>query len=123
MFRTLSPCRNPIERPVINVAKKEVTPRLRRLLVALAISVALNGVLAAPSLSIDVQQSPPSRTEKILDVLTGPSTAFAEWLAPPGHGGTHFVVATAVAILCSIVFYAVLTWVVLSLPVWWRNRQ
>lgn len=94
-----------------------------RVAIALLISIALNGFLFAVSLSINPrEQVPTSRVERIVDALSTPSSAFAEWVAPQGHGGTHFVVALMAAIISSLVFYAALAWVVLSLPVWWRHR-
>jgi hypothetical protein len=95
-----------------------------RIRIALIISGILNGFLVAASLSINPRgQDPTPMADRIIGVLTAPSTAFSEWIAPPGHGGFHFVIALIAAIISSILFYAVLAWVVLSLPAWWRHRS
>ncbi len=89
----------------------------RRVLTAFLISFVLNCILVALSFSIDPRRYPPSTFEKIVDVLDAPAGAMTDWLAP-GHGGTQ----VAVGIVFSLAIYAVLTWVALSLPVWWRHR-
>jgi len=97
--------------------------RFRRITIAFLISIALNSLLFAMSLSINpAKPVPPSGVGRIVDALSAPSSAFAEWVAPRGHGGAHFVIALIAAVVSSVVFYAALAWVVLSLPVWWRHR-
>jgi hypothetical protein len=94
-----------------------------RVRIAFILSVVLNVFLFVVSLSINPsRKGSTSETARVLDVLSAPSTAFAEWIAPRGHGGAHFVVALIAAIVSSVVFYAALAWVVLSLPIWWRHR-
>jgi len=95
----------------------------RRLAIAFLISIGLNSFLFAVSLSINPHNpAPTSGVERIVDALSAPSSAFAEWIAPPGHGGAHFVIALIAAVVFSVCFYAALAWVLVSLPVWWRHR-
>jgi hypothetical protein len=57
-----------------------------------------------------------------VNVLGGPGGSFAEWLVPPGHDAAYFLGGAAVSILVSLIFCTLLAWVVVSLPVWWRDR-
>jgi len=96
----------------------------RRIVIAFLISIALNSFLFAVSLSINPRNPVPpnSGVQRIVDVLAAPSSAFAEWVAPRGHGGAHFVITLIAAVVSSVGLYAALAWVLLSLPVWWRHR-
>jgi hypothetical protein len=95
----------------------------RRVRIAVLISIALNTVLFVLASIIDARGGSFPRTERILDVLGEPSKAITEWIVPTGHDAAYFLGGALVSILSSIVFYAVLTWVTLSLPAWWRSRQ
>ena len=90
---------------------------LRRFHSALAISFCLNIALLAIDFSIDPLRRELSRTERLVVALLGPADALTTRLVP-GHGGTQ-IAAFAVF---SFAFYAVMAWVFLSLPVWWRRR-
>jgi hypothetical protein len=90
---------------------------LRRIASALLISVALNGVLLTIEFSIDPRREKLSSIEDIVVDLLKPAEALTSWLAP-GHGGAQFVALS----VFSVVVYAVVTWLVLSLSVWWRHR-
>jgi hypothetical protein len=95
----------------------------RRLAIAFLISIALNSFLFAVSFSINPRNPVPnSGVQRIVEALSAPSSTFAEWVAPRGHGGAHFVIALIAAVASSVGFYAALAWVILSLPVWWRHR-
>jgi hypothetical protein len=85
--------------------------------IAFLISIALNGILLAIASSVDPRQENLSRVASAANALLKPAEALTEWLAP-GHGGTQIVVLFG----SSVVVYAVVAWVVLSLPVWWRHR-
>ena len=89
--------------------------QLRRILIALTISVTLNIILGIVASFIYGQrdQRHPIIAE-LLDVLGRPATAIGEHLAPSGHSATHFFVAAAIAAIFSLIFYAFLTWVALS---------
>ena len=84
---------------------------------ALAISVCLNVALFAIDFSIDPLRRELSRTQQLVVALLGPADALTTRLVP-GHGGAQIA---ALAVF-SFVFYAVVAWVFLSLPVWWRER-
>ena len=107
-----------LRRIIMNLLK-----RYRRIAISFLFSLALNSLLFAVSLSINPRKPvPTSGMQRIVDALSAPSSTFAEWVAPGGHGGTHFVIALIAAVASSLVFYAALAWVILSLPVWWRHR-
>ena len=90
--------------------------QLQRLAIALLASILWNCVLiATPFFTV---RFPSSRIGRVMDALGRPGGAFAEWLLP-GHDAPQVVLI----ITSSVVFYAVLMWVTLSLPVWWRSRQ
>jgi hypothetical protein len=97
--------------------------RSRRLLIAFVIALLLNGILMATGASIKSEQNHPSTTEKVLEALSKPSAAFSEWLVPPGHDAAYFIGGAEVSIVFSVLFYAALVWVIISLPAWWRDRQ
>lgn len=105
-----------MDRITINMTKT------RRVLVACVTSVVLNGAVLGLGASIDSDQHPAPLTSKILDVLGAPGSAAGYWPAPTGHGAAHFVGGALIEVLSSIIFYAALAWVVLSLPLWLRQR-
>jgi len=90
---------------------------LWHIMIAFLVSIALNGVLLAVASSIDPTQENLSRAASIANALLKPAGAFTEWLAP-GHGGAQIVVLFG----SSVVVYAVVAWVAISLPGWWRQR-
>ena len=92
--------------------------QLWRVAVAFLVSLALNGVLLAIASSIDPRQENLSRIASIANALLRPADALTEWLAS-GHGGAQIVIL----FVSSVVVYTVVTWVALSLPVWWRHRE
>jgi len=94
----------------------------RRILLAAVFSLLVNGILIALSVSFKPLQYSSSRIVGIASDIAKPPMALAEWLVPPGADGGHFIEWALTAILLSIVFYASLTWFVLSMPDWWRNR-
>jgi hypothetical protein len=100
-----------------------INQRRWRVKAALITSLAINGVLVLIGLSINPRQYPASRFASFLAALTAPSTALAEWIAPHGHDAPHFAGAAVIAIVSSVLFYAIFVWFLLSLPIWWRQRQ
>jgi len=96
--------------------------RYRNLLIALMVSIALNGILAVVAFiasSKHGQRLP--RVARLLDLLATPSNAIAERLAPPGHGAAHFIEGAIAAAISSVFFYAILVW--LALAIWTRVHQ
>lgn len=94
-----------------------------RLRIAILISLMLNGVLIVLALTVANRQDRSSSIVKLLDMLTSPSTAIAEFVAPRGHDAAHFVGGAIAAIVTSIVLYGLLGWFLLSLPLWWKRRR
>jgi hypothetical protein len=90
---------------------------------AVLISLFINSLFVLIILATGRPQITPTRTQRIVAALTGPATALGEWSAPRRHDGIHFVGGAVIAILSSVLFYAVVQWFLLSLPVWWRERQ
>ena len=87
-------------------------PKLRRILLALLISIVLNGVLISSGPL--TEHHPASAIARALDLLSRPAGAFTEWLVPAGHDAVHILGAVAVSAMSSIVFYALLAWVLLA---------
>ena len=98
-------------------------PQLRRAAIALVISGAINIVWLGLDALTDSQKYPYSRGAKIVSVLGAPGGTIADWFAPPGHDAAHFIGGALIAIMSSLLLYAVLAWTILSLLVWWRSRQ
>jgi hypothetical protein len=96
--------------------------QVRRMLVAGTLSIMLNGILIFLITSVEPEQHRSSIIVKITDALGSPGTGLANWLVPSGHDVAHFLGGAAVAVTSSILFYALLIWVILSLPSWWRDR-
>jgi hypothetical protein len=90
---------------------------LRRLPLALLLSIALNVLLFAVDSSIDPRQEELSQIQLCVVSLLKPAVALVTWLAP-GHGGVQIFYG----VLFSVVVYTVVIWLALSLPVWWRRR-
>lgn len=90
----------------------------RRIGTSFLISVVLNVPLLVIDFSIDPRQSTLSTVEKTVLHLLTPAETLTMWLVPSGHGGGQILSMA----LFSVLLCAVLAWIVLSLPVWWRNR-
>ena len=80
-------------------------------------SLTLNGMLLVVAFSVDPRREELSRIENIADALLRPAGMFTEQIVP-GHSGAQ----VTLLFLSSIFFYAVIAWLLLSLPVWWRHR-
>jgi len=91
---------------------------MRRLPIALLISIALNVALFAVDFSIDPRQESLSRIQHLVVVLLTPAEALSTRFAP-GHGGAQIFDL----VVSSFAIYNIAAWVVLSLPAWWRRRQ
>jgi hypothetical protein len=89
---------------------------MRRLSIALLVSIVLNLALFAVDFSIDPRQEAPSRTQHLVVVLLTPAEALTTRPAP-GHGGAQIVAL----VLFSIVAFAIMSWVTLSLAAWWKQ--
>jgi len=94
----------------------------RRALTAFYISLFLHVILLVLGVATSRQDNRTSWSAKIVNMLGSPGGEFGDWLAPPGHGAAHFVGGFLLAVGFSFVFYAVLAWVIISLPTWWRER-
>jgi len=90
---------------------------LSRIAVAFGISVLFNAALIGAGFLVNPDEWPQPWTVRILSVLGTPGETVAMWLLP-GHSGTHIVIA----VVSSVVFYAVLAWALLTLRVWRRTR-
>jgi hypothetical protein len=90
---------------------------LRRLVIALLVSIAVNIILFAIDFSINPLQPELSRTQQFVVRLLGPADALTTRLAPR-HGGAQI----AALVMFSVVVYCIVAWVFISLPLWWRNR-
>jgi hypothetical protein len=90
---------------------------MRRLPIAFLISIALNVILFAVDSSIDPRQEELSRIQHLAVVLLTPAEALTARLAP-GHGGAQIVAL----VVFSVVVFAIVSWVALSLVAWWRSR-
>jgi hypothetical protein len=84
---------------------------------ALLVSIVVNAVLLAIDVSINPRQVRLSGIQAVAAALLTPAEAFVERVAP-GHSGTQIVAG----IVSSLAFYAVVTWLVLSLCAWWCDR-
>jgi len=91
--------------------------QLRRVVIASLASIVLNCVLVAIDFSIDPRQPKLSMIQNAAVGLLRPAEALTMRFAP-GHGGEQILAL----VLFSVVFYALVAWVILNLPVWWRHR-
>lgn len=89
----------------------------RRIATSFLISVVINVPLLVIDFDVDPRQSRLSTIEKIVVGLLTPAERLTMWLFP-GHGGGQILSMA----LFSVVFYAVVVWLALSLPIWWRKR-
>jgi hypothetical protein len=97
-------------------------PRLRRVMLALAISAVGNVALIALVTMLDTDKHPRPTMGKFADGAFAPGDTFAKTLIAPGHDAGYLVGVPLIALAFSIVFYAVFVWVIINLPGWWRNR-
>lgn len=93
------------------------TGHLYRLLIAFLISIGLNVIFFAVDFSIDPRRAELSRIQRWIVGLLSPAEALTTAFVP-GHGGAQIVAL----VLFSVVVYASVSWVALSLPGWWRRR-
>ena len=98
------------------MSRVELPRYLRRLILALLISIGLNVFLLAVAFSIDPRREELSRNERWANALLMPAGKLTDALVP-GHGGAQIVAL----VLFSVAFYTAVSWVALSLPVWWRS--
>jgi hypothetical protein len=96
-------------------------PQLRRIVIALLTSAALNGILLVLDSSTDPQRRSQSVSFRIVEILFAPSGTFAEWLVPAGHDAAHILGAMVVSIVSSVIFYGVLVWAILT--IWARAHR
>ena len=92
-------------------------PQLRRIWIALLISVALNSAVVI--LGAFTEHHSGSALTQILDLLSVPGGALAELLIPAGHDAAQILGAIAVSLISSVVFYGALVWIVLMA---WASR-
>jgi hypothetical protein len=90
--------------------------KLHRISIALIMSIALNSILMAIPFFVAPEKLQSLAIGKIVSVLGRPGGAFTEWLLP-GHDMPQVIMV----IVFSLVFYAVLAWLVLRL-IFWRGR-
>jgi hypothetical protein len=91
--------------------------QLRRIVIAFLVSIVLNSVLVAIDFSIDPRQPKLSTLQDTVVGLLKPAEALTMRFAS-GHGGVQLFTL----VLFSVLVYALVVWVILSLPVWWRRR-
>ena len=84
---------------------------------AFLISTGLNVILFAVDFSIDPRRAELSRIQHWVFDLLSPAEALTTALVP-GHGGVQILAF----VVFSVVFYAMVGWVFLTLPAWWRRR-
>ena len=95
--------------------------RGRLLFKAFIISLILNSGLAFLAFYDNAQK--PSVLTRIADAVAAPPGVIANFIfAPKQHSYPAFVKAVVGALLCSVVFYAVVTWAVLILVSYLRSR-
>ena len=90
---------------------------LRRIAISFLISVLLNGILVSIDFSINPRQAHLSTPQNIAVMLLRPAEALMARFVP-GHGGAQIVALVGF----SIIIYALVAWLALSLPTWWRYR-
>lgn len=98
-------------------------PRLRRIFAAFGIACAINVVWVTLEALIDPTAYQPSRLSRIAGVLGYPGGTIEDWLAQSGHDAAHLVGGALVTLLSSLIFYAALVWVILSLMAWLRSHR
>ncbi len=93
-------------------------PQLRRMLVALGISGALNIALLVSGAFLESAKQPHPRIERIVDAWGWPGEAFATSLVPRGHDIAHVGGVVLVGFTLLVFFYATLVWIAISLSAW-----
>jgi len=91
---------------------------LYRLAMAFLISIGLNVILFALDFSIDPRRTELSPVQRWVVALLSPAETLTTGLAP-GHGGAQIVAL----VVFSIVVYALVVWMALNLPAFWRHRS
>lgn len=94
-------------------------PQFQRFLIAAGVSVVLTGALLGLSMSINSAQHPEAM--RLLQLLDKPSDAAVKWWTPSGHELGTFLSAAAIGLGASILFYAVLIWIIFNLSAWLRG--
>lgn len=89
----------------------------RRLAIAFVLSIVLNFAFVTIDFSIDPRQHNLSILQNAVVGLLRPAEALSMRFTP-GHGGLQILGL----VIFSILIYAFLGWIILSLPVWWRHR-
>jgi hypothetical protein len=93
-----------------------------RVIVSLGTSVLLNvcGVISAFVVSWD--KYPWSKAAPVMSAMAAPGRLLAESFA--GERGHDFILTgLALMVVFSVLFYAVLVWIALSVWGWWRERR
>ena len=90
---------------------------LYRLAMAFLISIGLNVILFAVNFSTDPRRAELSRVQRWVVGLLSPAEALTMGFVP-GHGGAQILAL----VVFSVLFYAMVSWVVLTLPAWWQRR-
>lgn len=91
--------------------------QFRRVAVAFLVSIGLNCVLVTIDFSIDPRKPKLSTIQNAVVGLLRPAEALSMRFVP-GHGGAQILAL----VIFSILFYALVAWFILSLPMWWRHR-
>lgn len=84
---------------------------------AFLISTFLNVTLFAIDFSVDPRRAELSRIQRWVVGLLLPAEALTTGLVP-GHGGAQILAL----VVFSVLFYAIVSFVVLTLPAWWQRR-
>jgi hypothetical protein len=97
--------------------------QIGRVLIALGVSAALNIVWLVADGLIDWQKEAPSKAARVVEAFGKVGGTFGGWFAPSGHTVGTFLVGSLLVVVSSILFYAAVVWILLSLfslPAWWR---
>ncbi len=84
--------------------------RLRRIAMALGISVLLNVALFTAGSTVDANKWPPSWKARVLEALVTPGATVTMWVLP-GHDAIQVVLL----ILSSVLFYGIIAWAAISM--------
>lgn len=93
---------------------------MRRVLLALAYSAILNGILFAVALAAALRY-PSSMVMRFVTLLLNPPTQLAEKIVPPGHDLWYVASGFVVSMSLSILLYAVPAWVLMTVLAWSRH--
>jgi membrane-associated phospholipid phosphatase len=97
------------------------TKMRRRIFIALGVSGVVNVTWLVLDGLIAHAQQPDPKVMWIVDKLGTPGGAIANSLAPSGHTVGTALAFVLIAVLSSILFYASVVWIILSIPAWWRE--